>query len=115
MFIAKLIGLGLFFMIFPVFLIEYFEKRRWIVGVQVVFAVIIASALYVGAAGISMIGDWQDPLGGTNTADVSTHGRRGGLVILAIRFWPFVLMGLSAFVLWNAVQGFWNRLSNERR
>ena len=46
--------------------------------------------------------DWQDPFAvGADPQLVgkaaSSHGGKGGIIILIIKFWPFALMGFSAY------------------
>ena len=46
--------------------------------------------------------DWQDPFAAGADPQLvgkaaSSHGGKGGIIILIIKFWPFALMGFSAY------------------
>jgi len=62
------------------------------------------AALFLIIASLDMLQGWSDPFENADTSDV--NGRRGGLAVLVIRFWPFALGGYSIIILWNAVRGF---------
>lgn len=51
--------------------------------------------------------DW-DPFAGGDpeaiTRASATHGGKGGIVILAIKFWPYLLLLLSGFYTYMSVQ-----------
>ena len=50
--------------------------------------------------------DWDPFAGGDPEASArgaATHGGKGGIVILAIKFWPYLLMLLSGFYAYISV------------
>ena len=71
----------------------------------------LITGLYVILAGIHLAGGWEDPL---KNADPKTLGSvsargggKGGIVILAIKFWPYVLMGVGGYVVYNLSLFLW--------
>jgi len=74
-------------------------KQKWLDSVG--SSIILVASLYCVAAALFLWGGWQDPFASANisTEQVAgaTHGRRGGIVILAIRYWPYVLGGMGAY------------------
>ena len=65
----------------------------------------LAASLYCVAAGLSLAVDWQDPFAAADPERLARasapHGGRGGLVVFAIRFWPYVLIGLGGYFGYN--------------
>tara|TARA_E500000178_G_C16714179_1_gene614133 strand:+ start:138 stop:317 length:180 start_codon:yes stop_codon:yes gene_type:complete len=54
-----------------------------------------------------MLYDWAPLAGGDPQAiatGAATHGGKGGIVILAIKFWPYLLILLSGFWAYMSVQ-----------
>ena len=54
-----------------------------------------------------MLYDWVPLAGGDPQAiatGAATHGGKGGIVILAIKFWPYLLILLSGFWAYMSVQ-----------
>lgn len=79
--------------------------RRWRRTEAVVAWTILAFAIYCVAAGIHLQTGWEDPLASASASQLSSasvRGRgRGGIIVLAIRYWPYVLIGLGAFFAYN--------------
>jgi len=66
----------------------------------------LLSALYCVAAGVYLLVDWVDPVVNANT-EYTPHGRGSGFIVLMIRFWPYVLIGLGGVVAYNAALYIW--------
>jgi hypothetical protein len=84
------------------------------------FAVSLTFALasYCAVAGALMIPGWHDPFATASNGELGraagTHGGRGGLVILAIRFLPWFLLLFCGYMAVNAGRILW-RIARERR
>lgn len=101
MFSGWMIGAAFVLMFLPINAFEFFEKRR-LTGVLRVLAVVgTAAAVYCLAAGLFLLSGSEDPVADADPNQlgrISAGGRgRVGLVILAIKFWPYVLIGLGGF------------------
>ena len=72
---------------------------------------LIVSSGFCVAAGIFLLLGWQDPLAGASAVQLSKAAvrarGRGGILILAIRFWPFVLIGSGGFCFYHALIILW--------
>jgi hypothetical protein len=66
-------------------------------------AVALLAGLYLLACGIDLAIGWQDPFANVSAADVAEvhHGRRGGLLILLVRVWPYALITLGLYFTYN--------------
>jgi hypothetical protein len=77
------------------------EKRRWLLAERPVLLLGLVASGYCIAAGLFLLSGWQDPLGVASSLEVAhaatSHGGRGGVAILVIRFWPYVLIGLGSY------------------
>lgn len=83
-------------------------KQQWLESIGIVSG--LAASLYCVAAALFLWGDWQDPFATANIAaedigNAAAKGRgRGGIILLAIKFWPYVLGGFGAYFAYN---NFW--------
>ncbi len=66
-----------------------------------------AVSFFCFAAGLALVGDWHNPLANAEPATVARVAAKGkgggGLILLTIAFWPYVLMGLGGYFGGNAV------------
>lgn len=101
MFSAQFITIFFAAMLLAVGALVLIQKRGWIAIEGIILAVGLGAAVYCVAAGVFLLSGWQDPFASASSQEVgqaaATHGGRGGVVILAIRFWPYVLMGLGSY------------------
>lgn len=109
MFSAKTIAIAFVSMFAGTFLLMLSVKlkQRWL---EIVGLVIVpAASLFCVAAALFLWGDWQDPFASANVSAeqlgraAGSHRGRGGIVILAIKFWPYVLGGLGAYFAYNTI------------
>jgi hypothetical protein len=118
LFTGRLIAIGFAGMFAAAFLFLLTEKMDWQSAQRPILALGLLAALYCVTAGISLHLGWQDPLTNVNDthyARASASGRgRGGIVLLAIRYWPYVLMGLGAFFAYHMLR-ILRALSKEQR
>ena len=60
------------------------------------------ASIYCLLAGSDLALGWQDLLAGASAQQLgqpaASHGGRDGIVIFAIRFWPFLLIGLGGYM-----------------
>ena len=84
---------------------------------NVFFALCLVPPLVCLVAGIDLLAGWSDPFLDADPevmGKAAARGRgpgRGGLIIIAIRFWPYVLIGIGGFIGW-CVLSVWVRVSN---
>ena len=110
MFSGKIIAIAFVSMFASTELLALSEKlkQRWLETTGVVIG--LTASLYCTAAAIFLWGDWQDPFAAANIAaedlgNAAARGRgRGGIVLLAIKYWPYVLGGLGLYFAYN---NFW--------
>lgn len=80
-------------------LIEFLEERKAIKALKVVLVFNLIASLYCLVAGVYLALNWQDPFAQASSEQLgsaaASHGGKGGIVILAIRFWPYVLIGFG--------------------
>jgi hypothetical protein len=76
----------------------------------------LLASLYCMVAGFFLSAGWQDPLAGADlnqTANLSARAiGRGGLVILAIRIWPYFLIGIGGFFALGNIVIIWRLLKH---
>jgi len=100
MFTAKIIGFCFVSMLISTWLHDVFLKKDQLqLSKATVYFGFIAS-LYCVIAGIFLLSGWQDPLAGADPSEVakaSVRHRKGGLVILLIKYFPYVLIGAGGF------------------
>lgn len=75
------------------------EKQAWR-ALAFVSGVAVLVGIYILATGAYLLGGWSDPLATTDPNQVSevTSRGRNGLIVLAIRYWPYFLLGFGALV-----------------
>lgn len=114
MFSASVVAIFFVGMFLAIFLSEYFENRALPTIAAYAMTLCSLCALYCLVAAVALAIGWESPL--SNAApeqivqDAATHGGRGGLFILVIRFWPFVLGAISGYVGFYSTQIAWRQL-----
>lgn len=103
MFTAKVIAISFITMFAAVPVFAFLEKRRLLARAALVIG--LAASLYCVAAGLFLVAGWQDPFAGADpelyARASATRGGKGGIILLAIRFWPYVLIGLGGYFAYN--------------
>jgi hypothetical protein len=71
---------------------------------------VFLAAAYCFVAGLFLLSGWSDPLAAADPAamnEAASRSRgRGGIILIAISYWPYVLIGLGgyfAFHTWHGV------------
>ncbi|MBT6047727.1 MAG: hypothetical protein HOG49_13040 [Candidatus Scalindua sp.] len=84
-------------------LAQFLGKRTMHRASNVLFVFSLIAGIYCLAAGIFLAAEWQDPFANANiSSSTYVRGRgRGGLVILVIKYWPYVLIGLGGFIIYH--------------
>lgn len=58
-------------------------------------------SIYCISAGAMLLQGWHDPFAMANPDQVrhaaTSHGGRGGIIIFAIRYWPYLLIGIGGY------------------
>ncbi len=98
MFPGEVISVAFITMLIVAVPLEWLEKRELFGPAKALLAVGVIAGLYCILAGILMAGDWEPS---------PVRGRTG--FIVAIRFWPYILMGAGAFAVYKLGIGLWNR------
>jgi hypothetical protein len=113
MFAAYPIAIAFVAMFAAAFPIEWLEKKGHDSIVRALLITSLISGTYCLAAGAHLLGGWQDPFAAAAPQELASasSGRRGGLIILMIRFWPYVLIGLGGYAMYNTALGLWIRRS----
>jgi hypothetical protein len=104
MFDAQIITTTFFISAFGVIILNFAAEKIKASKEVLKFILIIAliSSLYNAIAGMSMIFDWVDPLSKASPEQIGRAAgrRRGGLVLLLISFWPYILTAFGSFMSW---------------
>ena len=108
MFSAELITFFFIGMFAGVFVFQFLNKRGATTLAKAAVAFVCIASVYCLVAGLFLAVGWQDPTAKVSAAEVgqaaASHGGRGGVFIFAIRFWPFVLIGLGGYMAYNGIQ-----------
>ena len=101
MFTSRVITVAFITMFAAAGLFLFFDKRGLIATAKTILVIGLVASLYCVAAGIFLLTDWQDPFAAADpqllTKASASHGGKGGFVVIAIRFWPYVLVGLGGY------------------
>ena len=105
MFTAKIISIAVLISFASVFLMNFLQEKPKLLKIfQFVVIASILASLYNLIAGIYLLTGWEDPLAeasGKELGEASAKGRgRGGIVILIIKYWPYVLIGWALYALY---------------
>ncbi|WP_371038481.1 hypothetical protein [Rhodosalinus sp. FB01] len=99
MFSATYVTVGFIFMMASGLIFEV--DKNWFPESlkRAIVLIAVLCGIYVFAAGVHLLGGWEERVAGMSEATSGSGGRRGGFVVLFIRFLPFALMGFSAYAL----------------
>ena len=103
MFTAKIITITFLSTFFGIFLVQYLENKvKYQKILKIILLVFIIFSIYNFIAGLSMSFGWEDPLSNASPEQKGrTAARRGGgLVLLIISFWPYILTFVGAYMSW---------------
>ncbi len=113
MFAGKIIAIAFVAMFVPVFPAQWLEKKNLDKLATVFWTIGLIASIYSVVAGIFLLVGWENPLVNADPetlAKVSARARgRGGLIILAIKFWPYVLIGAGGYFGWMYASILWYR------
>ena len=70
-----------------------------------ILILICICCLYMLFYGINLSVDWQSPIDKINIEKQgqTSYHRRGGIILLFIKFWPYILIGWASFFLYAFV------------
>ncbi len=92
----------------------WLDNRSFHSLASALFTISVVAGLYCVLAGIFLVADSEDPFASIDAEDAKTigraaaHGRgRGAILLLIIRFWPYVLVGLGGYIVYNAGLTLW--------
>lgn len=85
-----------------VFLVQVkFIQRSKRLSKTLVGITFLGALLCIGI-GLYMAIGWTDPFAGVDTTRASaSHGGRGGIIVLLIRFWPYALIAYGLYAAYN--------------
>lgn len=107
MFTAKIIMIAVAAMFLSFLPVPWLERRNFSKTlVKTLLTIGLIASVYVVVAGLMLLGDgWENPLAGADPGAVgkaSTHARgKGGVVLLVIAFWPYVMIGSGGYLGWQ--------------
>ena len=106
MFTAKVIAVCFVAMVAAIYPFTFFDKRGLVGAAKAALVIGLIASLYCIAAGIFLLTDWQDPFATADPQQLArasaTHGGKSGIVVLAIRFWPYVLIGSGGYFAYSS-------------
>lgn len=99
MFSPLVIGIAFVLAFICAYPLEKLQDRKATTALAVVCTIGLLASLVCLGAGLDMVTGWTDPLRAVEgESRYAARGRgRVGLVLLATKFWPWVLMGTGAF------------------
>ena len=86
---------------------QFLYRRELYIAAHVLNVFCLLAGIYCVAAGIFLAAEWQDPFANVSSqtlsrASVSGRGR-GGLFILAIKYWPYILICYGGLFVLNMI------------
>ena len=103
MFSVKIITITFLSSFFGIFIVEYLEnKPQFKIILKTLLLIFIIFSIYNLIAGLNLWSGWEDPLSKATPEQMGrTSARRGGgLVLLIISFWPYILTIAGAYYSW---------------
>jgi hypothetical protein len=104
-------------MFLSVFIIQLFKSRKWIFVTKFFSLVLIISCILCFISGILMIPNWGNPFSNASPqliGRIAAH-RRGWLILLVVRFWPYMLIVFSSLFSFLGVTIFFEKTSNRNK
>ena len=104
---AKIIAIsfiGSFVIIWPM---TYFQDKEKFEFLKICVTILIIFSAYNLIAGIYLLSGWEDPLSQASGQQQGRAAARrgGGIILLAIKFWPYVLIGWAGYCFYNIATG----------
>jgi hypothetical protein len=114
LFQAYIIGIA-FFTTFLIAIPAMWLEEHEFKGISFfLFGVGLISGLYCIFAGLYLAGTWEDPISNVDPEMIGKmSGRargRGGIIILVVRFWPYVLIASGGYFVFHYVRIFMHKL-----
>ena len=103
MFSAKIITITFLSSFFGIFIVEYLEnKPKFKIILKTLLLIFIFFSIYNLIAGLNLWFGWEDPLSKATPEQMGRAGARrgGGLLLLIISFWPYILTFASVYMIW---------------
>jgi hypothetical protein len=103
MFSSKIIVVTFLSSFFGIYLVNFLESKKKLKNLlKVVLIIFIIFSIYNFSAGLNLWFGWEDPLSNiTPEQQGRTAARRGGgIVLLIISFWPYILTFVGAYLTW---------------
>lgn len=104
MFSTQIITISFFISALGVIILNFAIEKIKVSKEIVKYILIIAllSSIYNALAGMSMIFDWVDPLSKASPEQIGKAAarRRGGIILLLISFWPYILTFFGGVMSW---------------
>lgn len=111
MFGGEITFYGIIIMFIGVGLMIVTQKMGWARLNLIVLWIGLLASLYCLTVGIFLYFNWHNPLANIDPSEIgriSSKARgRGGIILLAIRFWPFVLIGLGGYFAYHYFRNIW--------
>ncbi len=104
MFAGEIIAVAVVAMFASILPADWLEKKNLDKLATVFFVIGLIASIYSAITGIYLLVVLEDPLA---NADRETLGK--ALIILAIKFWPYVLIGAGGICCWSYATILWNR------
>jgi hypothetical protein len=96
-------------MILGIFPVQWLEQHNFGKIAQALVVLVLIAGVFCVLAGVHLAVGWEDPLAHADPEAIGRasghHGRRAGLFVLAIRFWPYVLIGLGGYMVYHVALG----------
>lgn len=103
MFSAKIIAITFLSSFFGIFVVEYLEeKSRFKNFLKLILITFIIFSIYNFFAGLNLWFGWEDPLSKASPEQMGRASARrgGGLLLLIISFWPYILTIAGIYLTW---------------
>ena len=103
MFTAKIIAITFLSSFFGIFVVEYLEgKPQLKIILKTLLLIFIFFSIYNLIAGLNLWFGWEDPLSKATPEQMGRAGARrgGGLLLLIISFWPYILTIAGIYLTW---------------
>ncbi len=98
-FISKItISIALAGVILPLIALDKLEEWRSFKISKVLSFLMLFSAVFLFYSGLSLSNGWEEIMisrDGVAISDAKYSGRRGGIVIFLIQYWPYILMTIG--------------------
>lgn len=119
MFSGEIIAVAFIAVLVSANVLRFAEEIKWHLIVRAFTLILVIAGIYCFIAGAWMVGGWSDPLASMTAEEIDkvrpmSRGR-GGILIVVIQFWPYVLMLTGAGSLLGAYGVGGNIVRSKRR